>query len=171
VDWLANEMLPSMQNVRRIDPEGRPVFVTQVTRHRLPLLAGLEPLLLEVIAELRVEFGMRVFAHVILPDHLHLIVHGSSDFGAFIQSLKLRMVRRHRLQNLWQRRFYDHVIRNEDDLRRHLDYVHYNPVKHGLTARPEDYPYTSFRRYQALAWYLPGWGHVPPVGVSTMELE
>ncbi|MCB1612902.1 MAG: hypothetical protein KDI60_14270, partial [Xanthomonadales bacterium] len=66
-----------MQNVRRIDPEGRPVFVTQVTRHRLPLLAGLEPLLLEVIAELRVEFGMRVFAHVILPDHLHLIVHGS----------------------------------------------------------------------------------------------
>ncbi len=160
-----------MQNVRRIDPEGRPVFVTQVTRHRLPLLAGLETLLLEVITELRDEIGMRVYAHVILPDHLHLIVHGSTDFGAFMQSLKLRMVRRHGLQRLWQRRFYDQVIRNQDDLRRPLDYVHYNPVKHGLTARPEDHRYSSFRRFRSMAWYLPGWGHVPPMGVSTMALE
>jgi putative transposase len=49
--------------------------------------------------------------------------------------------------SLWQRRFWEHTIRDEEDLARHVDYIHFNPVKHGLVARVCDWPYSSFHRY------------------------
>jgi putative transposase len=160
-----------MRNVRRHDPAGRPVFITQVSRDRLPLLVGVESLLLGIVDELRGQLGMRVYAHMILPDHLHLIVHGTGSFGEFMRSLKLRANRRAQRGPLWQNRFYDHVLRDETDLRRHLDYVHFNPVKHGLRATPEDHPFSSFNRYRERGWYLPGWGHSAPDNVADMQLE
>src|SRR5262247_2435508 len=49
--------------------------------------------------------------------------------------------------SLWQRRFWEHTIRDEEDFARHVDYVHFNPVKHGLVGRVRDWPYSSFHRY------------------------
>jgi putative transposase len=135
------------------------------------MLAGLEPLLLAILDGLRQETGVKVYAHVILPDHLHMILHGTDWVGGFMRSFKLRAVRRARVGLLWQERFYDHVIRNDEDLSNHLDYLHFNPVKHGWSATPEAHAHSSFRRYLAREWYLPGWGHALPQGIAEWEFE
>lgn len=160
-----------MRNVKRFDPEGRPVFITQACKDRVPALAGMESLLLAVIQELREATGCKILAHVILPDHLHLMVAGGRGFSSFMQSMKLRSVRRAGQGRFWQDRFHDHVIRDDRDLRNHLDYLHYNPVHHGYTSTPEAYPFTSFRQYQARGLYLPGWGHRAPDNIGNVDVE
>ncbi len=160
-----------MRNVHRYDPEGRPIFVTQVTRARKPLLCGHESLVLKILAELRSTFEVKVFAHVILPDHFHLILGSHEPVGRFMQSLKLRFIRRANVGPLWQDRFYDHIVRDEQDLRNHLDYVHLNPVKHGWVTAPEAYEYSSYRQYLRRGWYLPGWGISSADPIKGWELE
>ena len=59
---------------------------------------------------------------------------------------------------VWQRRYWEHVIRDDEDLDRHLDYIHYNPVKHGLVGTPIDWPWSSFQKYVKLGLYEKGWG-------------
>jgi putative transposase len=101
-------------------------------------------------------------AWVVLPDHLHAVwtlPDGDSDFSwrwATIKRLfswqqqggEYRSASRaaKRERGIWQRRFWDHLIRDEDDFRAHVDYVHYNPMKHGLVSHPADWPYSTFHR-------------------------
>jgi putative transposase len=54
---------------------------------------------------------------------------------------------KHRERGIWQRRYWEHMIRDERDLRNRIDYIHFNPVKHGLVARVADWPYSSFHRF------------------------
>jgi putative transposase len=61
-------------------------------------------------------------------------------------------------KSIWQRRFWEHLIRNHEDLRRHVEYIHYNPVKHGLTKAPIDWDYSSFQRYVDKGMYDIKWG-------------
>jgi putative transposase len=72
---------------------------------------------------------------------------------------------------LWQKRFYDHLIRDEQDFARHLDYLHYNPVKHGLIRRPEAYPYSSFGEWKTRHVYPDGWGVMEPEEIKDMNPE
>jgi putative transposase len=65
---------------------------------------------------------------------------------------------RHRENTIWQRRFWEHRVRDNDDLHRHLDYIHFNPVKHGLVTNPADWPYSTFHRYEKQGLYPPNWG-------------
>jgi REP-associated tyrosine transposase len=110
----------------------------------------------------RHERPFTVDAIVILPDHLHAIwtlPSGDSDFsgrwkrikGHFTHSLVAGGLRVSRRPNgeylLWQRRFWEHTIRNERDFERHVDYVHFNPLKHKLVSRARDWPYSSFHLY------------------------
>jgi len=60
--------------------------------------------------------------------------------------------------DLWQRRFWEHTIRDEVDLTRHVDYIHFNPAKHGLVSRVSDWRYSSFHRYVRLGWLPKDWG-------------
>ena len=59
---------------------------------------------------------------------------------------------------LWQRRFWEHTIRDEKDFERHVDYIHFNPVKHGLVERVRDWPYSSFHRYVREGVLPDDWG-------------
>jgi len=101
-------------------------------------------------------------AIVILPDHLHAIFTlppGDADFsgrwrrikGHFSTHLIAAGAADKRRSNgdfaLWQRRFWEHTIRNDDDFARHVDYIHFNPVKHGHVSRVRDWPYSSFHLY------------------------
>jgi putative transposase len=101
-------------------------------------------------------------AIVILPDHLHAVLTlplNDADFpsrwrrikGHFSSTLIGANADLKRRSNgdlaLWQRRFWEHTIRDDRDLARHIDYVHFNPVKHGLVRRVRDWPYSSFHRY------------------------
>jgi putative transposase len=60
-------------------------------------------------------------------------------------------------RGVWQRRYWEHTIRDDRDYAAHMDYTHFNPVKHGLVAQPADWPYSSFRRCVGLGMYPQGW--------------
>ena len=120
----------------------------------------------------------------LLPDHLHCIwtlPEDDSDFSIRWASIKARFTRRYldeggtegkqsesrdrkREKGVWQRRFWEHAIRGDDDFRRHVDYIHFNPVKHGLAASPAEWSWSSFHRYAAEGAYGPEWGSTEPVG-------
>ena len=126
-------------------------------------------LLVERIADLRVAFravrAQRPFtldAVVVLPDHLHCIWTLPPDDGDYSlrwRGIKSRFSRRvppterrtrgrvNKMERgIWQRRFWEHTLRDGRDVKRHIDYLHYNPVKHGFVSRVRDWPYSSFHR-------------------------
>src|SRR5581483_1079711 len=80
-----------------------------------------------------------------------------ADLGTRLPSVS-ESRRKHRESNVWQRRFWEHTIRDEDDLKAHLDYIHYNPVKHGLVTCPHAWRYSSFLRWVERGEYEIGWG-------------
>jgi putative transposase len=126
-------------------------------------------LLVEHIAELRDAFRLakarmpfQVDAIVVLPEHLHAIftLPASDDNYSSRWRLIKSIFTRKLIQkgvtlaangrgeyNLWQRRFWEHTIRDEEDMNNHIDYIHYNPVKHILVERVTDWPHSSFHRY------------------------
>jgi putative transposase len=121
---------------------------------------------------------------VLLPDHLHLLCGlpaGDIDYSGRIAQIKKRFTRaflsaggaegaattsrtRHRVRGVWEKRFWEHTIRDYRDYVLHLEYIHMNPVKHSLAARAFDWPWSSFRRYVRMGWYPEDWSgplHVP----------
>jgi putative transposase len=121
----------------------------------------------------RRERRFMIDAIVILPDHLHAIFTlpaGDADFSGRWRRIKghfsTRMFRagiamkRHPNGELalWQRRFWEHTIRTDDDFARHVDYIHFNPVKHGLVSCVLDWPYSSFHRYVRQGLLPKDWG-------------
>jgi putative transposase len=113
-------------------------------------------------------------AIVVLPDHLHAIwtlPDGDADFstrwrlikGTFSRAVPpgertshSRMTKGER--GIWQRRFWEHTLRDETDFERHCDYIHFNPVKHGHVGRVRDWPYSSFARMVRSGVYPDDWG-------------
>jgi putative transposase len=121
----------------------------------------------------RRRFPFGVDAVVVLPDHLHIVMtlpDGDSDFSTRLSLIKRRFTHavgstrapivRHANGEpaLWQRRFWEHTIRDDRDFEQHTDYIHYNPVKHGLVGRVRDWPYSSFHRFVRLGVLPPEWG-------------
>ena len=114
----------------------------------------------------------------LLPDHIHCIwtlPEGDVDYSLRWKEIKRRFS--HRFRNIsevldmpnqsrqkkleltiWQRRFWEHTIRDETDLENHLHYIHYNPVKHGLVSKQGHWEWSSFRRYVRMGLYEPDWG-------------
>ena len=92
-----------------------------------------------------------VIAAVVLPDHLHAVMRmaDDTDYSRLWQDLKKGFTRRvaHGTPSPWQSRFWEHTVRDAVDLQRHIDYVHVNPMKHGLVSRPCDWPHSSFHRH------------------------
>jgi putative transposase len=129
----------------------------------------------------RHERPFSIDAIVVLPGHLRVVMTLPSDDADFsgrwkrIKSLFTRYVVAHGLEYrrnrrgeyaLWQRRFWEHTIRDDADLARHIDYVHYNPVKHGLVSQVNDWPHSSFHRYVKLGVLPKDWGGID---VSTLR--
>ena len=120
-------------------------------------------------------------AIVVLPDHLHCIwqlPEGDNDFPERWRQIKrfvsmgLKSPLNERNEKaLWQRRYWEHLIRDEEDWHRHIDYIHYNPVKHGYTERAVGWPYSSFRLALKHGWYEAAWGETEPTFIAGMEFE
>ncbi len=140
-------------------------------------------LLTDHIDTLRESFRVVKEAHpfeidaiVILPEHLHtiwILPDGDDDFSlrwrqvksAFSRGIaKEERISKSRLRKqergIWQRRFWEHVIRNEEDFRQHVDYIHFNPVKHGYVQKAVDWPYSSFHRYVRLGILSADWAGI-----------
>jgi putative transposase len=172
-----------MPHYRRNYAEGGCFFFTLVTWQRTPFFADERH-----VALLRAAFRAVMQSHpfeidavVILPDHLHLLLwlpEGDRDYSTRLRLIKTFVARRvdapmneRREKQVWQRRFWEHTIRDEEDWRRHVDYVHYNPVKHGYVSAPGDWPHSSFARAVARGWYTPEWGRALPHNIDRMEYE
>jgi putative transposase len=118
-----------------------------------------------------------IVAWIVLPDHLHAIwtlPRDDADFSTRWALIKAgfsrriergEAIQRSRLakgeRGLWQRRFWEHRIRDEIDLQRHIDYVHFNPVKHGHALRATDWPYSSIHRFVRLGDVPGDWAVMP----------
>jgi putative transposase len=74
-------------------------------------------------------------------------------------------------KQIWQRRFWEHLLRDDEDWRRHMDYIHYNPVKHGYVENLGDWAHSSFRQAVMDGLYAPEWGTEEPGSISRMDLE
>ena len=150
--------------LRRYSP-GRVYFVTAVTHQRAPLLIENRDLFRLSIKKVRPILPFDLIAWVLLPDHLHLIIDpGAFDLSNLMQQIKLSFAFHTRRRiglyrgKIWQSRFWDHIIRDQEDMNRHIDYIHYNPVKHGRVQDPFAWEPSSIHKYQEKGFYPPDWG-------------
>jgi len=154
-------------------PGGTFFFTVTLADRRSQMLVEHITLLRGAFRRVRRERPFQIDAVVVLPDHFHTIWTLPEDDGDYpgrwraIKSRFTRAVRERDVPlisnakgeyNLWQCRYWEHTIRDEDDLQRHVDYIHYNPVKHGLVKRVADWPFSSFHRYVRLGWLSLDWG-------------
>jgi putative transposase len=169
-----------MPNYRRLRVPGGTYFFTVnlADRSSCLLVERIDALRASVWEVMRVRPFTGV-AWVVLPDHMHALwtlPAGDADFATRWMRIKQafcdRVPRGERIaaarlnrgeRGIWQRRYWEHLIRDERDLRHHIDYIHFNPVKHGLTARVADWPHSSFHRFVrdgllALDWAGPADG-------------
>jgi putative transposase len=169
-------------NYRRNRVPGGTFFftVTLADRHSSLLVEHIA-LLRDTFRDVQSQYPFRVQAMVVLPDHLHTVwtlPPGDDDFPRRWQVLKSRFTSAVRQRSvflahtakgeyrLWQWRYWEHTIDDENDLQRHVGYIHYNPVKHGLVKRVADWPFSSFHRYVRLGWLNSDWG-----GTEVKECE
>ena len=148
-------------------------FTVNLAERRLQLLTEHIGLLRAAFRFTKARHPFTIDAIVILPDYLHAIwslPEGDDDFASRWRLIKAAFSRElppgealsqsrsdKGERGIWQRRYWEHTIRDEGDLAHHVDYVHFNPVKHGHVERVRDWPYSSFGRMVKLGIYPPDW--------------
>jgi REP-associated tyrosine transposase len=173
-----------MSNYRRNYVAGGTYFFTCVTYQRQPILTtdlGRE-CLHQAIDKIKQDHPFEVVAVVSLPDHWHTIwalPRGDDRYPLrwmrikeefTVQWLKRGGIElaqsasrtKHRQRGIWHKRYWEHTVRDEDDLQRCADYVHWNPRKHNLTPRVADWPWSSFHRFVTAGEYDLEWGGTDP---------
>jgi putative transposase len=152
-----------MPNYLRVTLPGASYFFTVVTKHRQAVLMddNVRNALRAAIEQVRARFPFTINAWVLLPDHLHCIwtlPDGDADYAKRWSMIKRLTTQASGRNDLWQPRYWEHCLRDEGDLQQHLDYIHWNPAKHGLVAKAGDWPYSTFHRYVRAAYYPADWG-------------
>jgi putative transposase len=177
-----------MPEYRRIIIPGGTFFFTVVTWQRKHLFTDplARKLLGDVFRQATDRYPFEVDAICLLPDHIHCIwtlPEGEVDYSIRWSFIKANFSRSYRLAgaridepnasrnnrrevNIWQRRFWDHMIRDEEDFHRHLDYIHYNPVKHGYVDSVNEWQWSSFQRYVGMGVYSKDWGSNKDAGIK-----
>jgi putative transposase len=163
---------------RRSDAEGGTYFFTVNLADRSSdlLVRGIDKLR-TVATRVKSAHPFAMVAWVVLPEHLHAIWRLPQDDAEFSTRWSLikagfsRQLERteqvnpsratKRERGIWQRRFWEHQIRDDTDLAHHVDYIHYNPVKHGWVERPVDWPHSSLHAYIARGSVTSDWGALP----------
>jgi putative transposase len=148
-------------------------YVNLLKRKNNHLLTTHIDLLRDVVAKVKKTHPFTMHAWVVLPDHMHCVIElpdGDADFATrwmlmkmiFSRSLPKTEYRSHvrvknRERGIWQRRYWEHLIRDEADFAAHMDYVHINPVKHGVVTRVADWPYSTFHKLVEAGVYPADW--------------
>lgn len=140
-------------------PGGTYFFTVNLADRSRRLLVDNVEALRQSWREVEQAHAFSTLAAVVLPDHLHVVwtlPPGDADFSTRLRLLKSGFTRRLRASGLiapnekiWQNRFWEHAIRDDRDLENHINYVHFNPVKHGHVAEIPDWPYSTWKRYHA----------------------
>lgn len=163
-----------MVHYRRVFITGGTYFFTLTLKNRkMHYLTTYIDVLRASFADVKQYQDFDIIAMVVLPEHLHCIwqlPEADNNYSGRWRAIKSRftreliksgvnMVKNKRGEyNLWQSRFWEHTIRNESDLQRHIDYIHFNPVKHGYVGSVIDWPFSSFHRYVARGELEKNWG-------------
>jgi putative transposase len=184
----------SISDYRRWLSPGSTYFFTAVTHERRAIFQDREAIrvLGEVLRDVRQLAWFRNIAIVVLPDHLHCVwtlPPNDCDFSTRLRLIKSKFTNRWRLNSthedaplsasrqrkgergIWQRRFWEHLVRDEFDLERCVDYIHYNPVKHGYVSAPMQWNWSSFHRFVAKGHYAPAWGRTLPTSLADSRLD
>ena len=143
-------------------PGGTFFFTVNLLDRRSDLLVTQIEILRDAVRRVRAGAPFHIDAWVVLPDHMHCLwtlPPGDADFLGRWRAIKTGFVKglrageprssvmtRRGERGIWQRRCWEHTIRDDRDFAAHMDYTHFNPVKHGLVENPADWPYSSFRR-------------------------
>ena len=161
-------------------PGGTYFFTVNLAERKRTLLVEQIDALRRAVRKVLTEHPFHIDAMVVLPDHLHVfwtLPKGDVDFPTRWASIKAGFSRcipadERRSQSritkgersIWQRRYWEHLIRDEKDYARHVDYIHYNSVKHGYVRYVVKWPYSSFHRYMEQGMYDKGWAAEPNNG-------
>ena len=164
-----------MSNYRRYFNNNNPVFITFVTQNRNEILIDNINILRNSFKFSKIKFKYEVIGIVILKEHCHILLSAEDqkDIPQIIRAIKFNFskniseeyltnielspsAKKRGEKGIWQRRYYDHVIRNKEDLYKHLDYIHYNPTKHYNIA-PKNWKYSSFYKFVKLGIYDSDW--------------
>ncbi|MFH1595998.1 MAG: transposase [Pseudomonadota bacterium] len=143
-------------------------FFTVVTHRRIPMLTSDEArkCLREAIIHCRKLYPFSVEAWVLLPDHLHCVwdlPESDSNYSRRWSIIKRKFTQafgngKDRIGPFWQKRFWAHLITDDRDYEKHMDYIHFNPVKHSLVSMPGQWPWTSLHCLVEEGRYAPNWG-------------
>lgn len=168
-------------NIRRFYIPEAIYFITSVTRERKGIFKKDKNIELFWSTLRRVQgyYPHELQAFVLLPEHFHFLIKPvncsfSKLFQSFHKNFTLNFKAFHSIKTnlrLWQHRFWDHVIRSEKDWQFHLNYIHYNPVKHGYVSKPEDWENSSFKGWIEKSAYTIGWGHKEINELEEIDLE
>ena len=158
-------------------PGGTFFFTVNLLDRGSDLLARRIDILRDAVRGVRARAPFRIDAWVVLPDHciaknlgLGTLPQGDADFPGRWRAIKIAFVKclpageprspvmtSRGERGIWQRRYWEHTIHDERDFAAHMDYTHFNPVKHGLVEHPADWPHSSFRRCVDGGLYPDGW--------------
>lgn len=179
-----------MPDYRRLYQNGGTYFFTVVTYGRNPVFRSEAAiaLLKGCLEHVALAHPLVIEALVILPDHLHTIwtlpekecdfstrwslIKGKFSHQCQMQPQILSTSRQNKRERaVWQRRFWEHLVHDQNDFNRLCDYIHYNPVKHGLARSPEEWPHSTFREFIARGLYPENWSSIVTKEIKEMSLE
>lgn len=183
-----------MPNYKRLFIQNTYLFLTITTNNRRPILINNIKLLRESFKRAMHTYKFEIYASVILPEHMHLIIKPENikEYPKIIFAVKYHFSRNITSNNgglgnppyelskskidkkekgIWQRRYYEHTIKDEKDLYNHLDYIHFNPIKHGLVKNAADWEFSSFDKFVKLSYYEPNWFCENPEKFKGIEVE
>jgi putative transposase len=165
---------------RRIFVKGGTYFFTLVTYQRVNLFSDPENIVLynQALEYVQRRHPFTSIAQIILPEHIHAIWELPEDDSNY--PLRWYLIKSHFSRNfnkltnqsstfrpsksertIWQRRYWEHTIRDDNDLDNHIDYIHFNPVHHGLVKMPADWEFSTFKHFMQEGRYDPDWTMIP----------
>jgi putative transposase len=162
-----------MVHYRRLQVKGGIYFFTVALQDRKStLLTQYIRVLQKSWKSVQVKRPFKTIAYVILPDHFHAVWQLPEDDNDF--PTRLRLIKRQFTKNvvvmnsvfsknkrneynIWQKRYWEHMIRDERDYENHINYIHYNPIKHKYVKRTRDWPYSSFMKFVNQGIYKLNW--------------
>ncbi len=170
-----------MGNIRRDYIPDAIYFITCVSYHRKELFDKVVniDLFWRIFKGVKKIYSLKIYAHVLLYEHFHFLINpAKGNISKVMHSLKISFSKEykkiHNIEEnirLWQYRFWDHIIRDENDFKTYFDYIHYNPVKHRLVKRPEDFGESSYRFWVRKGVYQLGWGYDIDEKLEELDLE
>jgi putative transposase len=180
-----------MPEYRRSFIEGGTYFFTVVTYNRVPMFTNprTRRILRSALLNVKERYPFTLDSICLLPEHIHCIwtlPTTDSNYSLrwkeikrlftqeYLKKVGLGETRNESRQKrgeaaIWQRRFWEHTIRDEDDLGQHIDYIHYNPVKHGHVQSVHEWQWSSFHRYVEMGYYEFDWGSVIDQEVKELD--